>query len=456
MDDANSTVIDEPLRKLLMRVLNTYNPNVATITQTNELNNLSKYLNSANKELYTEITNFFHKYGNLPERQFNRFASFLADIHKWNMDKPMTDTGHSSEEGLYSALQFIHNSIYHISKVYPAALISKSAFFKTVPSHWGVHSIHAADLQKFIDKYYEKLETFKGDAILVQLLQEVSIRLSNLDAFIKHIPVYTEFVKENKDENNVTVQSLHVLLNKKTVYMLYTYCFYSVIYEYIVCSNDPDLERANIQEMKQTRRANIDSIRNPSNNLYTSEDNLHEYMEETSDDLQEIQVTIGNRVELKERVCSLLLAFLDIEDENKDAVDMSYEQIMKKVNRSKDKEKNRIITYFGNMTIEERKIEDAFKQYKLGRWNVGQQKGLFQYDPNTYQRERSEMISQLYDEVPDMNETVAETIDIYELDKLDEVPDHDDYNRDTYDFQDLGEDYMDGNYYQEDVDADDF
>jgi hypothetical protein len=172
--------------------------------------------------------------------------------------------------------------------------------------------------------------------------------------------------------------------------------------------------------------------------------------------LQEIQVTIGNRVELKERVCSLLLAFLDIEDENKDAVDMSYEQIMKKVNRSKDKEKNRIITYFGNMTIEERKIEDAFKQYKLGRWNVGQQKGLFQYDPNTYQRERSEMISQLYDEVPDMNETVAETIDIYELDKLDEVPDHDDYNRDTYDFQDLGEDYMDGNYYQEDVDADDF
>jgi hypothetical protein len=129
---------------------------------------------------------------------------------------------------------------------------------------------------------------------------------------------------------------------------------------------------------------------------------------------------------------------------------------MKKVNRSKDKEKNRIITYFGKMTIEKRKIEDAFKNYKLGRWNVGQQKGLFQYDPNTYQRERTEMIAQLYDEVPDMNEAAVDALDIYELDKLDAVVDEDDYNRDTYDFQDLGEDYMDGDYYPEDRDADEF
>jgi hypothetical protein len=34
--------------------------------------------------------------------------------------------------------------------------------------------------------------------------------------------------------------------------------------------------------------------------------------------------------------------------------------------------------------------------------------------------------------------------------------DEDDYNRDTYDFQDLGEDYMDGDYYPEDRDADEF
>jgi hypothetical protein len=66
------------------------------------------------------------------------------------------------------------------------------------------------------------------------------------------------------------------------------------------------------------------------------------------------------------------------------------------------------------------------------------------------------MIAQLYDEVPDMNEAAVDALDIYELDKLDAVVDEDDYNRDTYDFQDLGEDYMDGDYYPEDRDADEF
>jgi len=107
------------------------------------------------------------------------------------------------------------------------------------------------------------------------------------------------------------------------------------------------------------------------------------------------------------------------------------------------------------MSEEERKIEDAFKTYKIGRWNVGQQKGLFQYDPNTYQRERSEMISELYEENPDIEDVEVESLDIFELDKYDEVPETDDYNRATYDFGDLGEDYTDG-YDSEEPNDDEF
>ena len=65
-----------------------------------------------------------------------------------------------------------------------------------------------------------------------------------------------------------------------------------------------------------------------------------------------------------------------------------------KVNRSKDKEKQGIISYLGNMSIEERKIEDMFKKHKLERWNIGQQKGIFQYDKTTYDRERNELVEQ--------------------------------------------------------------
>jgi len=452
LDDANSKIIDEPLRKHLLNVLNTYNPKTMTDTKTPELVTLIKYLNSANKEMYGQITSFFDKNGNLTERQYNKLASFLANINKWNLDKPISETNSYYEEGLYSALTFIQNATYQISNVYPSALLTNSSFFKTVPPHWGIHKNHAADLQKSIDNYYDRLEAFKADTVILQLLAEVSNRLSSLDAFIEHIPVHTEIVK-NVDES---VHSFHSLLDKNTVYMLYTYCFYTSLYEYIVCSNDPELERADIQDMKQNRRDNIDNLRNSSNLLYSTEDEIGENMEEALDELLEIQIVTGNRSELKKRVASLLIAFLDIEDENKSTFDMSYEQIMKKINRAKDKEKNRIVSYFGKISIEERKIEDAFKTYKLGRWNVGQQKGLFQYDPNTYQREREEMIAQLYEDAPDINETEVESLDIYELDKLHEFHDSDDYNRDTYDFQDLGEDYTDGDFYPEDRDDDEF
>ena len=452
LDDANSKIIDGPLRKHLLKVLNTYNPKTMTDTKTPELVTLIKYLNSANKEMYAQITSFFDKYGNLTERQYNKLASFLANINKWNIDKPMAETNSYYEEGLHSALTFIHNAIYQISNVYPSALLTNSSFCKTVPPHWGIHKNHSADLQKSIDNYYDRLEAFKADTVILQLLAEVSNSLSSMDAFIEHIPVHTEIVKNVDD----SVHSFHSLLDKNTVYMLYTYCFYTSLYEYIVCSNDPELERADIQDLKQNRRDKIDNLRNSSNLLYSTEDEIGENMEEALEELREIQIVTGNRSELKKRVASLLIAFLDIEDENKSTFDMSYEQIMKKINRAKDKEKNRIVSYFGKISPEERRIEDAFKTYKLGRWNVGQQKGLFQYDPNTYQRERDEMIAQLYEETPDINETEVESLDIFELDKLDAFQESDDYNRDTVDFQDLGEDYTDGDFYPEDRDEDEF
>ena len=104
------------------------------------------------------------------------------------------------------------------------------------------------------------------------------------------------------------------------------------------------------------------------------------------------------------------------------------------------------------MSIEERKIEDMFKKHKLERWNIGQQKGIFQYDKTTYDRERNELVEQS----ENTGEQNLDSVDIYDIEQRDEYDPGDDYNRDTYDFQDLGENYMDGDFYPEDRDEDDF
>ena len=65
--------------------------------------------------------------------------------------------------------------------------------------------------------------------------------------------------------------------------------------------------------------------------------------------------------ELKSRICSLLVEFIKVEIENKNVIDMPYEEIIKKVNRSKEREKKSIIDYLGKMSREERKVEELFK-----------------------------------------------------------------------------------------------
>ena len=74
------------------------------------------------------------------------------------------------------------------------------------------------------------------------------------------------------------------------------------------------------------------------------------------------------------------------------------------------------------MAIDERRVENKMKEYRLGRWNVGQQKGLVQYDPDTYDRERQELFAEITEDFdsgkPDI---VTEMVsDIYDLEKTSE------------------------------------
>ena len=136
----------------------------------------------------------------------------------------------------------------------------------------------------------------------------------------------------------------------------------------------------------------------PSLQLRAQEVN-DESIAEMVDDLNEVNISTINTAELKKRVADLLVSMFNIESSTKTTIDLSYEDVMKKVMRSREKEKLGIIRDLGKMSIQERKVEDQFKQYKLGRWNIGKQKGLVSYDKETYERERGEIIGQMNQEM---------------------------------------------------------
>jgi len=466
LDTENSSVVVELLRDHLRNVIETFNPAAMKEDDTPEMEGLINYLYTANDKLYRQVMSFIEKYGKLSNANYDKMNQYLFDLTKWNLDTVSSRADLYHDDELCTVAQYVQNAVHSMAKVYPNIILNLAENY-AVPPHWGFNKKDdtTRKIETFIKKYYESIEKFKNDNVISRLLLEISTRLVNLNLFTQNIPVITPIRKDGRTYN--------ALFDKKTTYALFSHCFLSAIYEYIECANDINLIRADLEEFKQIRREKISDAKDPANSIAAQFNELDESLVETEMDLQEYRVVQGNAEELKERVCQLILGFLEIEEKNKKAVNFSYEDIMHHVKRSRNKEKKSIVEDLGKMSIEERRVENTMKKYKMGRWNVGQQKGLVQYDAATNERETKDMIGHLLQDLElGTTDVVSEMmIEVYELALLDNyeravgveeldahVGDETEgyYDGEGEDISKFGENFMDGEYYEEDIDPSEY
>jgi hypothetical protein len=452
LDTEDSKVVDEPLRNLMFKLLEAHKPKTMAYEVTNELNDLQNYLIKANKDMYREIMDFFGRYGNLSDSKYAKLHEFLKNICAWKLDKPMKETQLYYDSGLYTITQFIQNSVQAMCKTYPHILLNDMGFYKKIPKHWGFSDKHNSVLLQTISKYYEKLEEFKEDRTIYRLLQEVTRNLTSLNIFLQNIPVHTDMVKDvGEGVEGERIRQFYHLMDKSTIYMLYSYCFYSVLYEYIHCTNDADLLRADVEEVKKTKRTGLRELGDISLQIGGQPEDI-----EDDSGLNEVEINMGNTEELKIRVAKLLLCFLDVEEENKKTLDLTYEDILKKTRRNKDMERTNVVERLGRMSIEQRRGEDMLKKYRLEHWNVGQQKGLYEYDGNAYDRELEQFL------MGEEEVAAPENLDTNQLDANDSRIAAEgelvDYDRGMILLGDIniGDDRRDGDYYYDDTEAGDF
>ena len=415
-DSRESIVIDVIFRDNLRAVLNSYNPNVMVVEERKELKNFKNYLASANERMYYEIVKFFDQHGNLGDAEYDRLQNFLLSV---------TTTNLRDADALYTVTSFVKNSIYMMCTVYPEMILNGNVFDK-IPKHWDLSSNHESDLGEKIESYWSSIQEFHGDTVISRILQNIQINSSDIFVLIREMPVFSPLAKGGN--------TYYSLFDNETINMVFIYLWYSALYEYMVSASNPEFLRTDVEEKKSVRRKDIvDAADQAAQTVgMTAEES----------DLQEIDIRIGNSAELKIRVAKLLLTFLDIEQGNKKYI-LSYEEIAKKIRKEKNIEKQKIIEYLGNMDKEERQIEDQFKRYKMGRWNVGLQKGLVQYDKKTYDRET----------------TGAEgaggelmNVDADQIEQMENADANEAEDNEAMDISHLGEDYQDGDYYGEDDD----
>jgi len=451
LDKSNSMIIDSNMRDLLREVLNTYNPNAMVFEPTLELNNLKDYLYDKNEILKERIFDFFKKNANfLTKNNLTNVMTFISTISSWQDNK-------QTDEELYSFIQYIKNVIHSISSIYPIVILNNAKDYK-VPKHWGLSLNDTDKVKNIIETYYKNIDKFKGDVTMVKLLQEISNTLVNIQLMANNIPVISPITKEEKE--------YYSIFDRNTIISLYIYLFYSILNEFVEMSDDSDLINADIQVNKSIRRSTIKENQDMSSYVTGYPEQLDENYEELQSEMQEININVTDPIEFKERVCKLLIAFLEIEISNKEAINFTYQNIIQHVRHFKNLEKKSITDYLGKMTKEDRKVENTMKKFKIGRWNVGMQKGLFKYDAATNERETKDLMSYLMNDMDEGEVNIigeimmdvykmsdnAEMVEVNDLEKTEQENDEEFYDDEAYNIGHLGEDYTDGDYYNEDDD----
>jgi hypothetical protein len=444
----NSSVIGEQLRNKLMATVETYqlHPKQMTPIESPALLELKNYLASSNNNMYRTLFDFIDVYSDITSKQYRELGEFMRNVCDWNSKR--NPTAYYDDE-LFRASQYVKNMVYMFSKVYPTLLQGNEGFYSKVHKHWGLSKQHETILSNVFKKYFSGVEAFKMDPLLKYLLLEISSNISDIHLFLQHLPIQTDIIKVVEKDGKQENRAFHGLFDKETVFELMKYSLYSCLCEYIAATDDPDVLRTEIQEMKRGRRTENAEMTDAANLLQTIPEGAEE-VEET-EMMQEVQIQTGNKVELKKRLCSFLVTCLGVDQENKKITQLSYREVMSKVNRSKEREKRNIIENFGKLGGEERRVENMLKNFRIGKWNVGQQRGLIEYDKDTFDREIRERNA-----LESGNELMDEEMgrDVAQLQEEEDANAEAEGDAEAYNISDLGENYMDGEYYPEDRDED--
>lgn len=431
------TIFNYSLREKLGVVLNKYNPRVMVYEDNDEIYALNNWLSHANTNLLNRIEGYFQSHGKIGPSKWNMYGEFLSNIHIWNKDS------------MFEVALFMRNSLFAFSKTLPEMITNKRSPHMQGQKYMNLSSQHNKDVSFFIEEYYKGIDKFKQDKSLGIIINNVQQELVDLILFINLIPLQQPIVKNVQDKE----MSFYCLFNKRTISMLYCYAYYSLFYEYMKCSENDDLLQMERLEKKEYRRNLIRENNDEFGNGISNEDYQDDAEADYSTERIEIEIQLNNPEDLKYNICQLLFAYLDMDMKNKKMMDVSYKENENKVARSKLKEKKLITDFLRDLKPDERKVEDTNKMLKIGRWNVGLQKGLVKYDPNRYEEERKQLFEELNNMV-DVNEyhDVPVQRDSEELDDEDEQDANAFYDEEAFNIDNYRGDDADGGYYEEDMD----
>jgi hypothetical protein len=435
IDPENDGAGKKSFKYLIKNALDTYSIASESVTQeTKDLNNfLIKGISSMKEDIIEFITN--NKGVTTTKRALNNAISTIEHISDWESIKSNRNEDIKiSNDSLYNVIQFFKTFIQNLIKVFPNIILNKVDYSNiTIPKHWDLSGKHSKDVKDSVNNYYEKFRIFYEDPSLSKILKRIQVLCENIIILSEITPAFTSIKYKGKE--------LKPVFDERTSKFLFEYYILRVFINYI------DLAESDEMIVRGVTKKNI------VEDLVTVEflDDVSTGIEfEESREIKDIRLLKGNKKELKSKVASLLITFIQAIDENRNKTNYSYENILDLVFKIKEREKNNITSRLESLNDEERDADTILKINKLGVWSKGLQKGLTTYVKENFDEEREDMEKMMQYEkmLSQRKQSTGEDIDMDQF--MEDVMIDDEIERENFDMRGYTGD--DGNYEEEDYD----
>jgi hypothetical protein len=237
---------------------------------------------------------------------------------------------------------------------------------------------------------------------------------------------------------------LKPVFDERTSMFLFEYYLLRVFINYIDLTDDEDMI-----VVEKSRDVIVEDLFTVS---YLEDKETRVDFDITSQAKKDTQILSGNKKGLKQKIAQLIVIFFEILDNQKDVADISYEEILDRVFKLREGEKDMVTDRLKNLTDEERDADTILKINKLGVWSKGLQKGLTTYVKETYDDERDfrDEMDKIEKKLRSKNRNLGDgDLDQMVNEYIEQQEIGNDIDREEYDMTHMGTDFQDGNNYYE-------
>ena len=367
------------LREMLAALMDTYD--MFYEERNEDVDRLRDYLIVENRNMKDNIIAYLNESGIFSSLRKQKIRTFLDGVGQWSSQHGEGLLSGPDETALH-VYEYIRGAIVNVNDVFPQIISHEVSYANVpVPAAWKLSDRHKKDIQQLVHKELQPLEKFYNQPIIQTILQRVRLETKDIMRLAESVP----FLASSERDSRV----LRSVFNDDVVKELSEFYLLSSFAAYV------RLARELAEEVSTVPVAGAEGS-----------------------ELLEVEIASGERLGIHQRVAELIETYIQILTKQKSTIDINSTDLMKRVLRAKEKEKDEITTFLKDLTDEQREIENLFKNSKLGRWSKGQVKGVVEYVGAVYDKELVEIEQRaiLENRAGNISEVTDMNRDIYALD----------------------------------------